>query len=73
MLKKVLNLDGIQKLDHSAQKSIKGGILLPFGDCCVCVFTPAGQQFPVLITQFCSTPCPVDGDFESGGGPGFGC
>ncbi len=64
MLKKVLNLKGVQKLDHSAQKSIKGGILLPFGDCCACVFRPASQPFPILITQPCGIPCPVDGSLE---------
>ena len=33
-------------------------------ECGVCIFTPAGSPFPVLITQRCSRPCPADGSSE---------
>ncbi|MCK8523262.1 hypothetical protein M0D21_16905 [Aquimarina sp. D1M17] len=63
MLKKILNIENTKKLNKSEQQSIKGGIF-PFFDCCTCVFRPAGSQFPILITQSCDIPCPVDGSLE---------
>lgn len=70
MLKNISNIDGVKKIDSKDQKSIRGGFLLPLNDCCVCIFTPAGRPFPVLITQDCATPCPQDGSNES---QGTGC
>ncbi len=67
MLKKISNINGAQELSNTDQKSIKGGFGfpgLPGNDCCACVFVPAGQQFPILITQSCDVPCPTNGSLE---------
>lgn len=64
MLKKISTLGSI--LSKNDLKSINGGIF-PIFDCCSCVYTPAGSQFPVFITQSCTIPCPVDGDMEDYG------
>lgn len=64
MLKNISNINGSKKLSKKEQKSIKGGFLFPVSDCCACVFVPAGQQFPIFITQSCETPCPTNGSLE---------
>lgn len=64
MLKNISNINGAQKLSKKEQKSIHGGFLFPVSDCCACVFVPAGQQFPILITQSCDIPCPTNGSLE---------
>ena len=48
-------------LTKAEQKKIKGA-LLPVGDCCTCVYRPAGLPYQIILTQSCSLPCPVDGD-----------
>ncbi len=62
MKKQILNLG--KALDKAEQKQINGGNFPFLGDCCACVFTPAGSMFPIFITQSCSIPCPQDGDLE---------
>ncbi|RZS99235.1 hypothetical protein [Aquimarina brevivitae] len=64
MLKNVLKINSIKLLSKSDQKLLNGGFLPPFGDCCSCVFTPAGRSYPVFITQSCDLPCPEDGATE---------
>ena len=66
MLKKISKITGAEALSKDEQKSVKGGFGFPNfgGDCCACVFTPAGQQFPILITQSCDVPCPMDGTLD---------
>ncbi|SHI93269.1 hypothetical protein [Aquimarina spongiae] len=64
MLKKILNIENTKKLNKKEQQSIHGGGFPFFGDCCACVFTPRGRSFPILITQSCSIPCPIDGSLE---------
>ena len=50
-------------LSKQEQKEIQGGIFPPFdGNCCSCVYTPAGFMFPIFMTQSCSLSCPVNGD-----------
>ncbi|MEL7148129.1 MAG: hypothetical protein AAFO69_17275 [Bacteroidota bacterium] len=69
MLKKVLNIKNAKQLSKNEQKEVNGGFpSLPGGDCCACVFRPAANPydpfsypFPILITQPCDLPCPVDG------------
>lgn len=64
MLKKILNVNGVKRINKSEQKSINGGVNFPFfNDCCTCVFTPANRPYQVIITQSCSIPCPEDGSF----------
>ena len=48
-------------LNKNEQKKINGG-LFPFFDCCSCVYTPQGFQFPIFMTQSCDLTCPQDGD-----------
>lgn len=65
MIKNILNVSGVKKINKQEQKSINGGIDFPFFyECCTCVFRPANRPFQVLITQSCSIPCPQDGDFD---------
>jgi hypothetical protein len=66
MLKKISDLG--TPISKNDQKTITGGFPFPpLSDCCVCVYRPAGSPFPVLITQSCLIPCPVDGDFPTSG------
>ena len=64
MFKNVLNIGTVKVLSKNDQKSINGGFLFPIGDCCSCVFRPAGVPYQVFITQSCSDPCPQDGATE---------
>ncbi len=64
MLKKVLNIENTKKLSKNEQKSVRGGIVPIFDDCCSCIFRPGNSMFPIFITQPCSIPCPIDGSLE---------
>ena len=66
MLKEVLNIKNAKLISKADQKEVKGGFPFPFpvSDCCSCIFVPAGQMFPIFITQSCSDPCPVDGALD---------
>lgn len=61
MKKSILNVG--TPLSNAEQKNIQGGNFPPFGgDCCSCVYTPAGFMFPIFMTQSCTLTCPQDGD-----------
>ena len=60
MKKSILNFG--TPLSKSEQKDIQGGIFPPFGDCCSCIYVPAGYPYQVFITQSCSLDCPQNGD-----------
>ncbi|GAA4279455.1 hypothetical protein [Aquimarina mytili] len=64
MLKKILNIENVKELTKNEQKSVTGGAIPIFDDCCTCVFRPGNSSFPILITQSCSIPCPTDGALE---------
>ncbi|MAQ74974.1 MAG: hypothetical protein CL613_01420 [Aquimarina sp.] len=65
MFKNVLNIGAVKVLSKSDQKLVTGGDLsFPGGNCCSCVFRPAGSPYQVFITQSCSDPCPQDGATE---------
>lgn len=64
MNNRIIDIKSVKELTKKDQQFIKGGGFPFFDDCCACVFTPGGSPFPVLITQSCSLPCPIDGSFE---------
>jgi len=64
MLKKILNISTSKKLSKFQQKAITGGGFPFFDDCCACVFRPGNSIVPIIITQSCNDPCPIDGSLE---------
>ncbi len=64
MLKKILNLESTKELSKKEQKSLRGGMIPIFDECCTCIFRPGNSIFQIIITQSCSTPCPTDGSLE---------